>query len=242
MLKIAICDDSKDFIDQITGLLAHKDYAAYNFACQSFDNSDALIESHKHAPFDIILLDVVMPLLNGIETAKIIRKNDKNVKIVFLTSSPEYAVESYTVKANNYLLKPLDSAAFFRCMQELVKEISHSTRTLTIRELHSVRKIPLDCIEYVEAQNKHTVFTLTDGSIITTTEPMRSYENKLLAEDGFFRCHRSYIVNICQIRSYVSKELTLHSGTRIPISRSCHKDFESTYFAIIFGKAGEEND
>lgn len=242
MFKIAICDDSKDFVDQTLCLLENYEYTKYNYVCQSFDNGDALIAAHRHSPFDIILLDVIMPMLNGIETARIIRKNDKNVKIVFLTSSPEYAVDSYTVKANNYLLKPLDSSAFFQCLNELVSEITRSTKTLTIKELHSVRKIPLDSIAFVEAQNKHTIFTLVDGSFLKTTEPMRTYENQLHVADGFFRCHRSYIINLCQVSSYASKEITMHSGMRIPVSRSCHKEFESTYFSIIFGKAGESND
>ena len=81
-------------------------------------------------PFDIILLDVVMPLLNGIEAANELREKDKNVKIVFLTSSPEFAVASYTVKASNYLLKPVEPAKLFACLDELIIEI-HSENIIS---------------------------------------------------------------------------------------------------------------
>ena len=98
-----------------------------------------------------------------------------------------------------------------------------------------------DIIEYVEAQNKHILFSLNNGTTIESTEPLRFHENHLTMEDGFFRCHRSYIINICQIDTFTLKEVTMRSGKRSPISRSCHKEFEAAYFAITFGKAGEEH-
>lgn len=239
MLNIAICDDSKEFLEQIRLLLDCWKDNSRPFLCHTFDNGDSLISAHSKIPFDVILLDVVMPLLNGIETARAIRKIDSNVKIVFLTSSAEYAVDSYTVKANNYLLKPVNSDALYLCLEELFSEIAQSARTLTIKELYSVKKVPLDHIEFVEAQNKHIIFYLNNGSIIETTEPLRILEDKLILNDGFFRCHRSYIVNISYIDTYTLKEVTLRSGKRIPISRSCHKDFENAYFSVTFGNAGE---
>ncbi|MBR2503403.1 MAG: LytTR family transcriptional regulator DNA-binding domain-containing protein, partial [Oscillospiraceae bacterium] len=109
----------------------------------------------------------------------------------------------------------------------------------TVKGFYAVHRIPLDSIEYAEAQNKQIVFTLQDGTEIKTGEPLHILENKLLAEYGFFRCHRSYIVNINHISTYTNKEITMSSGCRIPISRSCQKNFESAYFQFIFGSAGE---
>ena len=103
---------------------------------------------------------------------QIIRKHDRSVKIVFLTSTSAFAVDSYTVHADNYLLKPVA-------------------------------------------------------------------QDKLLLEDGFFKYHRSYIVNIYRIVTYMQKEIRMQSGFRIPVSRSCHAEFESAYFDLLFGKTDD---
>jgi len=242
MFRIAICDDSRDFVRQLENLIDLWPSKPANTVFHCFLNGEDLISAHSTSPFDVILLDIVIPLSNGIEIAREIRQYDKTVKIVFLTSSPEFAVESYTVKANNYLLKPVSAQALYSCLDEFVQNITFSLQTIIVRGIHSVQKIPLLNIEYVEAQNKHILFTLQDGSVIRTTEPLHIHENKLTIADGFFKCHRSYIVNINLIDTYTSREITMQSGCRIPIARSCQKDFESAYFSVIFGKAGEFGD
>ena len=148
MLRVAICDDM--FIDL-------------------FSDGDSLMVSHIARPFDIILRDIIMPMLNGIDTAAEIRKLDKSVKIVFLTSSAEFAVDSYKVHADNYLLKPVDPESLYSCL-----------------------------------------------------------------DDGFFKCHRSYIVNIYHIDTYTQKVIRMKSGAHIPISRDCHTAFETTFFNLMF--------
>ena len=240
MLKIAICDDNTSFVQQITSVLDNWNNKPADIVYQTFENGDALVETHSKNPFDIILLDIVMPLINGIDVAREIRQNDKNVKIVFLTSSPEFAVESYTVKANNYLLKPLDEEKLYQCINEFHGEISSNARTVTVKGVHSVHKIPLTSVEYVEAQNKRIIFKLKDGDSIESTEPLHVHENVLSLHDGFFKCHRSYIININHIDTYTAKEIKMRSGCFIPVARSCQKQFEETYFSVIFGKAGED--
>ena len=239
MLKIAICDDNVSFVQQITSVLDNWNNKPADIVYQTFENGDALVENHSKNPFDIILLDIVMPL-NGIEVAREIRQHDKNVKIVFLTSSPEFAVESYTVKANNYLLKPLDEEKLYQCINEFHSEIAINARTVTVKGVHSVHKIPLTSVEYIEAQNKRIIFKLKDGDSLESTEPLHVHENLLSLHDGFFKCHRSYIVNINHIDIYTVKEIKMHSGCFIPVARSCQKQFEEAYFSVIFGKAGED--
>ena len=239
MLRIAICDDNADFLQQLLDMINCWQTKPLNTVCEAYDNGDELANAHRAAPFDIILLDVVMPMLNGIETAREIRRNDKNTKIVFLTSSSEFAVDAFTVKANNYLMKPINKQALFQCLDEFVTEMSQKAHTITVKGLYAVQKLALDNIEYIEAQNKHIVFFLQDGTMVKTTDPLRMYEDKLTLNDSFFKCHRSYIVNLNHIDAYTFKEIKMHSGCRIPISRSCHKAFESAYFTILFGKTGE---
>ena len=182
---------------------------------------------------------VVMHLLNGISAAGEIRETDRLVKIVFLTSSPEYALDSYRVKASDYLLKPVRQEALFHTMDELFRELRRETRSIALRTPGTVYRVELDKIEYMEAQNKRVLFVLTDGRTMVSVDPLYFYEQKLTPQDGFFKCNRSYIVNIYRIDSFSPKEARMRSGARIPISRSCHREFEAAYFSAIFGKAGD---
>lgn len=239
MIRIGICDDSSAFLHQTKFMIDHWDNRPQDIITELFEDGDALILAHSQNPFDIILLDIVMPMLNGIDAAKELREKDKNVKIVFLTSSAEFALDSYTVKASNYLLKPLEPTQFFTCLDELIFDIKSVSKCIIVKGLDAVYRIPLSNIEHVESQSKHIIFYTSDNKTIESTDPLYTYENILLFEDGFFKCHRSYIINIHRVDSFSPSEVIMQSGCRIPISRSHQKSFEDIYFHIIFEKAGD---
>ena len=107
-LKIAVCDDDTFFLRQAEHAVKRwAEEQDLTVELQLFDNGDSLLTASRTEQFDVLLLDIMMPLFNGMELAHVIRKTNTAVKIVFLTSSPEFAVESYDVKASGYLLKPL---------------------------------------------------------------------------------------------------------------------------------------
>lgn len=234
MLRVAICDDTPEFLISTKKQLEQWKDVPEKLVIELFHDGDALLESHTSTPFDIIILDVIMPLLNGIETAAEIRKLDKSVKIVFLSSSSDYAVDSYTVHANNYLLKPITQENLFRCMNELVAEIKDMAKCITVNGTAAVHRIKFHNIEYLEVQGKKVLLVLADGSTIEAHNPFYYFQDKLQLEDGFFKCHRSYIINIYRITTYTQKEIRMQSGARIPIARSCHSEFETSYFNLLF--------
>ena len=239
MIRIAICDDSPGFLQQTKFMIDHWEYKPQQIITEMFEYEEDLIAAHASNPFDILLLDIIMPLSTGIEIAREIRENDKTVKIVFLTSSPEFAVDSYKVKASNYLLKPIAPSSLFNCLSELITEIGEKDKSISIKSSEATYHVKISEIEYLEAQNKHVLFVLSDGRNIRSNQPFYVNEEQLLPEDGFFKCHRSYLINLYHIESFSIKEVTMRSGYRIPISRSCHKDFEAAYFAAYFGKEGD---
>lgn len=107
-LKIAVCDDDNFFLGQAEHAVKRwAEEQDLTVELQLFDNGDSLLTVSRTEQFDVLLLDIMMPLFNGMELAHVIRETNTAVKIVFLTSSPEFAVESYDVKASGYLLKPL---------------------------------------------------------------------------------------------------------------------------------------
>ena len=235
MLRIAVCDDMPEFLAQTRHLAESWPHKPDGLSVSTFTDGDALVEAHSTHPFDIIFLDVVMPLLNGIDTAAEIRRHDDSVKIVFLTFSREFAYESYAVKANDYLLKPIDSARLHACLDDCYRDIQAHEKCITVKSTSGVHRVKLQSIEHMEAQGKQVLFSLTDGRMIEAMEPFYAYENKLFLNDGFFKCHRSYLVNLYKIDTYTQNEITMRSGCRIPISRSFHKQFKEAYFALLFG-------
>ena len=238
-MRIAICDDLPDHLEQIRKMVLTWSSKPPDLTVSCFDNGDSFLQAHSAEPFDIVLLDVVMPLLSGMETARELRQSDKSVKLVFLTSSAEFAVDAFSVKASNYLLKPLDANKLYRCLEELSEDILQNAKWILVKDRYGFHRIALQDIEFVESDNKYIHFFLVNKTTLTSSDPLYAYEHKLLLADGFFKCSRSYIVNLHRIDSFSAKEIRMRSGYRIPISRSCQKEFETAYFTTLFGKAGD---
>ena len=124
-MKIAICDDDSQELDHIICLL--NTYISINnltglLSYQTFNSSFDLAEKAPKEKYDLYLLDVIMPCLNGIDLAGSIRSFDKAADIIFLTTSSEFAVESYRIKASNYLLKPLVEKDFFNALDDIISQ------------------------------------------------------------------------------------------------------------------------
>lgn len=236
MLRLAVCDDMPQFLVETVEMLQKWNNKPGDLVTELFTDGDSLIESHSVNPYDIILLDVVMPLINGIDTAAEIRKADKQVKIVFLTTSKEFAIDAFSVHASNYLLKPIDENKMFKCLDELVSDIKEKAKTINIKGTSIMHHVAVRDIEYLEAQGKKVILALSDGKIIESINPLYHFEDLLLG-DGFYKCHRSYMVNMYRIASFTpgnNSEVRMNSGARIPIAGSCKSDFEKSYFEIFF--------
>jgi len=236
MIRLAICDDEAHCLDS-TKRMIERWLASCGIPAQisCFDNGDTLLESIRRAKMDIVLLDIMMPLLNGMDTAHEIREFDKAIKIVFLTSSPEFALESYSVKASGYIIKPVSYEKLSEALNDCTAALQEEPEHLLLKSTHGYHKIYLHDIEYIEAQNKQVVFFLKLCQSLTITEPLYSFENKLLTKDGFFKCHRSYIISMSHVNSFSSVEITMKSGCCIPIARGSGKAFQDAYFSFMFG-------
>ena len=238
-MKIAVCDHDSAFLEHIASLL--EDYAREHpgLAVSIFSDSDRLIRACASSPFDAVFMDVITPTVDGIEVARKIRETDEGVKIVFLASSPQYAVESYTVRASDYLLKPIDQMELFRCLDRLKKEMRTNGRTMAIRAAHKSLSLNRAAIECFKAHGPKVEVIFEDGAVIESVEPIGALEERLLADDRFFKCHRSYIVNIDHIKSFAAKGITMRSGRIIPVSRSCKAAFKNHCFSVVFNNDTE---
>lgn len=233
-MRIAICDDDVLFLNKTMEFIQNWNHKPVDLVIQDFSDGDSLLNVHKKDPFDLIFMDIVMPMLNGIETCKEIRMFDQNVKIVFLTTSKEYAIESYRVKAFNYLLKPIDGNELYKVLDEFLVEYEKNSKMITIKSLYATLRIKLMDIEYVESDNKHVLIYCIDNRVIKSTTPLYTIEKDLLKEYYFFKSHRSYIINLYYVDSFTNKDIKMHNDMIIPISRNLKKEFEETYFSVMF--------
>lgn len=234
-MKIAICDDELQFLDDICQLLENWAYERkIELFIYRFTNGDDLILAHQKHYMDLIILDVIMPLLNGIDTAKEIRLADKNVSLVFLTSSREFAVESYDVKAFSYLIKPVNKERLFAVLDDFSKTTQRQEETFLAQTDAGFCKITISDVEYLEAQNKHVTVFLSNGTSIEIRELFSRCEEVFTLERGFFKCHRSYIVQLNHVEQFTKTTLLTNHHVTIPISRSSYPAFKETYFNHMF--------
>ena len=234
-MKIAVCDDEKKFIDEVCpSLEAWAKQRDIRLSLFRFTNGDDLIDAHRRECMDLIFLDMIMPLLNGMETARELRRHDSSVPIIFLTSAREFAVDSYEVKAFHYLLKPVDPVKLFYILDDFLKLICLPEHTFVAKTADGFYKIPLPDVDYLEAQNKHVLVSLSNGRVIEIYNQFSKCEEVFSAENGFYRCHRSYIVNLNHIEQFSRTLVTTICHAEIPISRSSYAAFKEAYFLYMF--------
>lgn len=240
-MKIVVCDDDSQELERISSLLdSYRRESKVPLTCKTFQSSTDLISSMVSGDYDILLLDILMPGINGMQTAHEIRTFDAGVKIVFLTSSPEFAVESYAVKAYDYILKPVSKEKLFSILDAVAAEEQIPIEGLTVKTQSGLARILFSRLAFVEVMNKKLYFHLADGSILEASSSLSAFEKELLARAEFVKVHRSYIVNLWQVGELRSKELITYAGKRVPISRLLYSKVRDAYMKHLFLEKGVE--
>lgn len=240
MLNIAICDDDAAELAHVTVLLeqyqAQKHIVAH---IDTFHNAIELMDALRTKNYQLLILDILMPGFTGIQAARELRSFDSETKIIFLTSSPEYAVESYRVNAFYYLLKPIESKELFPVLDRLMQQLSRTEATLLLTTASGLVRLPHSSIEALEVNSKHLLFYLNDGAVREIYGTLTEYEPQLLKTGGFVKVHRSYLVNMDSILHLKGNELITYSGKIIPISRLLSNQVRKEYMDYLFRKEGE---
>lgn len=233
-MKIAVCDDDRVELLYILSFL--EEYSRdrnLHLTCKDFHSSFELASAARNESFDLYLLDVIMPVLNGIELAKEIRSFDQATDIIFLTSSSEFAVDSYTVKAANYLLKPIQEDAIFRALDDVFsRRHNESGRSIIIKSTLGIHKIHLSGLIYVEALNRKVIYHLKNGEQLVSTERFSSACDTLMVNPEFILPHRSLLVNMNYIRSITATDMRLQTGKTIPLAQRRVAEIRKQYLAF----------
>ena len=194
---------------------------------------EALQAVEKESP-DLILLDIMMPGLNGMDAAREIRGFDKAADIIFLTTSPGFAYESYGVRAAEYLLKPINAKLLYPVLDKLYLRDQKPQDGLTVKSNGMLVRLPFSHLSYVEVNGKHLFFNMADGTVHEGAASMREDEGALLARPEFMRVHRSYIVNMLQAEKLSPAGVITFSGHNVPVSRLLYGQLQKDYLALLF--------
>lgn len=237
MIKIAFCDDDMEVLHQMNELLdRYRVERNEDITYAAFQSPfELLTEIEKGIRPDILFLDVVMPGQNGMDVAKEIRQYDTNMKIIFLTSSPEFAVESYSVGAYFYQLKPIWEESFFRLMDAVLAECEKKKKnSLILRSKDGITRIDLQQLEYCEVRGRKLLFHLENGAVLESAGSLDDLAGQLMQYSNFFRPHRSFLVNMEYIQNISSRSIKMVNDAEIPIPHGKCSEIKNTYMEYAF--------
>jgi len=239
-MYIAVCDDQAAELETLTNLLhIWQEERKTTLRYRVFRNATELLDAAEKERFTLYLLDVMMPGTNGLEAAREIRCFDDTADIVFLTSSPGFAYESYGVHALDYLLKPIRTEMLFPILDRLSLREQKPQDGLTLKCSSTLIRVPFSQLSHIEVLSKHLYFNLTDGQVHEVAGSLTEYEDLLLSRPEFMRVHRSYIVNILQIQILSPTGITTFSGKHIPLSRRLYSQIQKDYMQLLFQQREE---
>lgn len=235
-MRFALCDDNTQDLNHLTALLAdYETNRGVRLECQTFHSGTELLCGMKGGEYDVILLDMLMPGISGIETAQELRGFDQTVKLLFLSASPEFAVDSYSVGAYYYLLKPATAQTLFPLLDKIITELySQPEEGLLLKGRDGVVRVPFSRLEYVEVMNKTVSFHLTDGSVREVSAALADFEEELLGHSEFSKVHRSFLLNLRHVQSVGAKGAVTRMGHTVPVSRSLYPQVKDAYMYFLF--------
>lgn len=233
MLHIAVCDDHIDELSNMVQLIdLYRTSRQLNCEHAEFSNGFELVSAlEKGKRFDIYCLDIMMPGFTGIDAAKEIRIFDKTAPILFFTSSPEFALESYSVKAINYVLKPISKEKLFITFDELLEQIklAKDEDAVIIKSNEGIQKILISNLIFAEVIGRNVLYHLRSGRVIECTQAFSSVCDNLMKYGCFMKPHRSYLVNMQYVGTIENHQITLQTLSSVPVAQGKAKEMKQQY-------------
>lgn len=224
MIKIAICEDEAIHRNILVNYL-NKFFndSTFPYEITEFESGEKLIENYRE-DIDILLLDIIMDNLTGMDVARKIRKFDNRVEIIFITSIVDYIQEGYEVGAYRYLIKPINYEELKKHISSCVDKLLESNKSyIVFQEENRTHKVLVDEIKYIEIIRRNmTIHTTKKKYEIRMT--LKKMEEEL-SKYSFFRCHKSYLINMNHIQS-LKQDSVIMNGEEVPVSRHRMKNLK----------------
>ena len=231
MIRIALCDDEDGQRALTEGMIARylDRRPALCAKVSVYASALALINSvEERGGFDVYVLDIIMPRMSGIKAGMELRRLGDSGAILYLTTSPDYAVDSYLTNAVNYLLKPVEDERFFAAMDMAVQSFERKReKCVVVRTRDADMRLSLDDILYVELSGRAIRYHLRDAQAVTSRTVAISFReaiSDMLADKRFALCGASFAANLHYARAVGKNELTLTDGRTVPLSRAMAGD------------------
>ncbi len=228
-LKIAIIDDEQKQIDYLSGVVsdwANKNRHLTDVKCYSQAKS-FLFDYAEEKDFDILLLDIEMPGMNGIELAKAVRRENSTVQIIFITGYYEYFSDGFDVSALHYLIKPADKRKLLPVLDRAVNNLNCRQRSVLLSSPDGDVKVSLADICYIESENVYVAVHTTSG-VYRSRISLGKLAEQL--DETFIKVHRSYIVGLKHVKRISRTHITMLGGELVPISRGM---YDAVHSALI---------
>ena len=225
-MRIAIIEDEQPFADELAEHITRfsQEYPS-EIQYQYFKSSVSFLSSYQPV-WDLLLLDIEMPGMDGMTLAHKVREIDQNVLLIFITKVAKYAMAGYEVAALDYVLKPVNYYVFSMKLRRVLSLLETRQKNhIVIQGNGFVRKVPVETIRYIDVLD-HTISYHTPHGILSSTgaKSIRELENELLP-DGFCKCNQCYLVNLQYVQSVEKNTVVLAGGECLSISRSRKKPF-----------------
>ena len=220
-MRIAVIDDQSADRDYIAALVTRwakdRDTAVTTVPFPSAESF--LFAYSEDKDFDILLLDIEMGAINGVELAKTVRAENDAVQMVFITGFPDFIAEGYEVSALHYLMKPVDRDKLFSALDRAAANLGKAERWILLPSGDGQTRVRLDRILYAEAFG-HDLTVHTEDGDFTFRRTIGAWEAELGPEAGFVRCHRSVLVNLRYVSKITKIDVILDDGTALPLARN----------------------
>lgn len=226
--KIAICDDEPNELEHISSLVA-KWSTESGHICEihTFASAEAFLFTYaEEKAYDILLLDIEMKGISGINLAKQIRSNNSRVEIVFITSHFEFSTEGYEVDALHYLMKPISAPKLMPVLSKAAEKLSIEPPSLIITCDHETFRLYEADILYIEAF-RHYITIYTNNGQYKLKENISAFSDKL--SDDFYHTHRSYLVSLKHIVRISRTTVYVDNGAELPLARGKYDDINRAF-------------
>lgn len=238
-MRIAIADDDPQDLRRLSEMTSHglSSLGYYDNLIDTFHNAEELLAMWSVGRYELILLDIYMDGIQGIDAARKIREQDEDVRLVFCTSGNDFASESYEVHAHYYIRKPISEDNILRMLERLDLEACEFSRFVTLPD---GKKVILRNILYTEYHNHIVTIHNKKGDAVRTRISHLEFENLLCQNSYFHCCYKGIIVNFYEISSLHENIITLSSGETLYISRRKEKEIQNAYALFLFEQTRKE--
>ncbi|MGM0165902.1 hypothetical protein IGI39_000856 [Enterococcus sp. AZ135] len=240
-MNIAICDDDPKMIGQIeTLLLSFFENDPNQFSYEAFLSGESLVDhlSRKESSFQIYLLDVEMKSLDGFETARMIRKQDQQAIIIFITSHVEWMPEAFEVNAFHYLIKPIDEIKVKQVLLKAIEQLSLRKMILQFTIKKKVYTVYLGEVEYFESMKRKMIIHLKNGEEYEYYGTMKEVIDKVSSQ-LFTQIHHSFVVNMDYVQVKGGETIVMQTGREIAVTKKFHQAFQKAYRNYVLMRTKE---